>query len=1030
MKVGTMPRTETFCGVEGLESRTLLAAGALDPTFGPDHTGASIHALPAPARATAAAVAQMRDGRIVTVGTFEPGDSAASGLIVARYLPDGAPDTTFGPARDGKVSIPIGTSFAEVLSQGIQILPDGKIVVGASVGGDIVVAVIKADGTTDPTLTGAAAYFCANAGNGSANYLTDLVVRPDGRILVAGYTTNSGTGRDLLFMQFHSNGVADDDFGNGVNGKIVLPVTKYDESVEAIELLSDGSVLAVGTCRGDFMAIRLAPDGGLDKSFGTRGVVRTDFGRPAEVATALAVMPDGRFVLGGRSGGNFAAARYLAGGPLDTTFGNGGLAKVEFGTDYDSAHDIDVRPDGRVLLVGTTARPSLAAPQDVQNSAFAAARLTADGQIDTTYGTGGLSVIDFTGAGDVAMGVVVRRDGRAVVAGYSWHPDVKIALTRLTSGGQIDTGFGDAGTGKVHRETLGPTYVQVTGAAELPDGKTLVVGPYDVPDVGTLVHATRFNADGTIDTTFGSNGTLVVDLGGPASTPALVVQADGKFIIVSSVLTSGNLMNPTSALRIARFNADGTPDTGYGAGGTGIIDAGPTNTGRVAITLDSAGRLIVDGVRRYTTAGVPDTTFGTIGLVMLSGLFPGASFQLTKVLTDPAGRLVLVGQRLVSGAGGQSESTGLAIVRLTANGLVDTTFSPGGSDGSGVLVIPHGESGNSVWGADVGPGGEILIGERRYRQVGEGQIEWIEIVRVTSGGAFDTGFGAAGRLTFETTQAGTPSDLAVDEFGRILIASTRYMSTYDATGNPGDHSGMYVTRLEADGTLDGNWGLTGSVQVNPTTRLEQAVRIVIRADGRVLVAGMVGRDLVLAQLTGDAAPGAPVGVTATIGDGVLRIVGTPGADQIKLTRTGNTFTVSGVSGSFAGGSFSRISVDAKGGDDVIDLSVATVGSSVDTGFGDDLVLCGSGDDTVFGWRGNDTVFGGAGRDWVWAGLGNDYVNPGPGVDTVLTGDGRDQVRADDGGIDSIYVGAGPNTVVKDAGDTVENEADAPVVTPF
>src|SRR5207237_1256737 len=155
----------------------------------------------------------------------------------------------------------------------------------------------------------------------------------------------------------------------------------------------------------------LTPAGQLDTAtFGKRGIMRTDLGGANDFARGIAVLAKGRIVLAGESGGDIALARYLANGVPDTTFGTAGKVKLDLGGVEAQVTDVLVTPDGKLLVTGSTAGAQ-------GNGKFFAARFTADGKLDTTYGSGGKALIDFTSAYDTATAAALIKDGGVVIIG-------------------------------------------------------------------------------------------------------------------------------------------------------------------------------------------------------------------------------------------------------------------------------------------------------------------------------------------------------------------------------------------------------------------------------------------------------------------------------------------------------------------------------------------------------------------------------------------------------------------------------------
>jgi uncharacterized delta-60 repeat protein len=164
----------------------------------------------------------------------------------------------------------------------------------------------------------------------------------------------------------------------------------------------------------------VAAPGDLDTSFGGAGIVTTNFFGNDDFATAVAVQSDGRIVVAGtaQSGSDaetadFAAARYLADGTLDPSFGNGGIVTTDFAGSMDYGHAVAVEADGKIIVAGE----ALNGTQKV----FALIRYNSDGTVDTSFGGGGKVMTSFSDRDSRAYEIVVQPDQKIVLAGDSFH---------------------------------------------------------------------------------------------------------------------------------------------------------------------------------------------------------------------------------------------------------------------------------------------------------------------------------------------------------------------------------------------------------------------------------------------------------------------------------------------------------------------------------------------------------------------------------------------------------------------------------
>jgi uncharacterized delta-60 repeat protein len=411
------------------------APGDLDPTF--DGDGKRI--LRFGGSDVGHAVAIQPDGKIVLAGdsVLEAGESQ---IAVARLNPDGSDDESFGVG--GRSLIPFGDTAR---ARAVALQSDGKIVVvgqttmsSDNAGADMAIVRLNSNGTPDGSFGAAGKFFVGYEGVERA---ADVVIEPDGSIVVVGDTTGTG-GLDFLVVRINSTGIFDPaagDFATPVNfGGI-------DDGREAL-LQADGSIIAVGATTAtddgsseDFAATRLLPTGEIDPDFGASGVSNTGFGA-REIGAAAALQADGRIVIAGfnEAGGNlnFALTRLAPGGGVDSSFGSAGLATVDL-LGVDIAQSTAIQPDGKILAAGY-ARTNESSPAD-----FGVARLNANGAPDASFGAGGASSFDFGGE-DVGLDMALQADGRIVVAGAS---SGSFAVARLVGGEPTGGGGGGGGGG-------------------------------------------------------------------------------------------------------------------------------------------------------------------------------------------------------------------------------------------------------------------------------------------------------------------------------------------------------------------------------------------------------------------------------------------------------------------------------------------------------------------------------------------------------------------------------------------------------
>jgi uncharacterized delta-60 repeat protein len=277
----------------------------------------------------------------------------------------------------------------------------------------------------------------------------------------------------------------------------------------------------------EFAIARYNPDGSLDSGFGQGGTVLTDFGGNAG-ATSIVVTPSGQLIVAGSvepsassSASDFALARYNADGSLDTTFGTGGKVTTHWGDFSAGINQILLQPDGKILAAGHTSTSS-----GFFN--FALARYNPDGSLDTSFGGTGMVTTHF-GSLDDARGLVLQPDGKIVAVGaYSTGAKVDLALARYLPDGSLDATFG---TGGQVTTDLGGLNQSASSVILQPDGKLVAAGVYEPQGVSEFLLA-RYQTDGTLDTSFGTNGFVLTPIGSGVNSGAvgLVRLADGTWI--------------------------------------------------------------------------------------------------------------------------------------------------------------------------------------------------------------------------------------------------------------------------------------------------------------------------------------------------------------------------------------------------------------------------------------------------------------------------------------------------------------------
>lgn len=405
------------------------AAGSVDLSF-----GGGVQTTPIGYEDYANAVAVQPDGKVVVAGSSS--SNAGTFVTLVRYGRDGGLDTTFG--NGGKLVTPVGASDDAALALAVQ--ADGRIVVvgsteQAATGQDFLLLRYLADGSLDPSF-GAGGKVITSFGDDSDRALA-VAIQPDGKIVVGGESQSgaSTSGIDFALARYLPNGALDPAFGNG--GKVVTAISSHAgrDSIYALALpVVDGEqrILAVGG-EGNFQAARYRANGQLDAGFGSGGKVTDLFNASIGSARSVVLLPGGQAVLAGSVANDFAAVQLTAQGTLDASFGTGGrFVHAVSATNWNSATALVRQADGKLVLGGWVYTGNSSAGD------FAALRIDARGQLDASFGTGGVA-IHATAAGtksDIAHGLVLQADPRvstvrAIQAGEASGSNYDFSVIRL-----------------------------------------------------------------------------------------------------------------------------------------------------------------------------------------------------------------------------------------------------------------------------------------------------------------------------------------------------------------------------------------------------------------------------------------------------------------------------------------------------------------------------------------------------------------------------------------------------------------------
>ncbi len=376
--------------------------------------------------------------------------------------------------------------------------------------------------------------------------------------------------------------------------------------------------------------------------------------------------------------------------------------------------------------------------------------ISVDGRLDATFSGDGKATAERSGA--TALGLAIQSDGKIVVAGSN---DSDFAVMRYNSNGSLDSTFGVNGisTTDVGSDVGYDVAVQS-------DGKIVVAGYTFRDGQGIDFAVLRYNADGSLDATFDSDGILTTDFGTPFDYGKCVaIQADGKIVVAGS---------SNNAFAIARYNVNGSLDTSFGDHGTlTIASSGSAVVNDVA--LQSDGKIILVGqsqyskfaVLRITANGVLDATFDGDG--QLTTQFGGMEAFASSVAVQSDGKIV------VSGTSKNATGYDFAVARYRSDGSLDNNFG-----GAGTVTTDFGSSEDIPYGLTLTKSGQIVL----VGYTDELGTRDFAIARYNSNGELDTSFDSDGKQAtgFSVTSHDVAAGVATQSDGKLVVGGYTYQS--------------------------------------------------------------------------------------------------------------------------------------------------------------------------------------------------------------------------------------------------------------
>jgi uncharacterized delta-60 repeat protein len=399
-------------------------------------------------------------------------------------------------------------------------------------------------------------------------------------VLVVGIASLVSVG--LSRPAFAATGGLDPTFGTG--GEVLTDLGDNSAGAQINAVVSDAALQSNGdiVVSGNFGLVRYLSNGQLDSSFGANGLATT-----AGSAAGLAIEPNGDYLAvgtGTTSSGvsAFEVTRFTSAGKLDPTFGNDGVVTTAFpnASDGAAADAVLVEPNGDILVGGQANVPGTSRNEPVVTEG-ALAMYNSNGALDTSFGSGGLVQATSSIGNITNLGIDASGDIFVLPAHAEFSPV-----------GQLDS--------SVTAETI---VASSTGGdnAFLPNGQSVSATSVGVAKHNTDVQATMFNANGTVDSAFDNPPFTFTgaELAGFQSPGAVAVQPNGQIVI------AGSSFKDTSVFGLARLDTNGSLDSTFGTNGV-LTTSFQGDDGATAVLIQPNGDIVAIGFSEDNTTGVTD----------------------------------------------------------------------------------------------------------------------------------------------------------------------------------------------------------------------------------------------------------------------------------------------------------------------------------------------------------------------------------------------------------------------------------------
>lgn len=726
---------------------------------------------------------------------------------LAAFSQTNTQDTNFG--ENGTVELNLGYKRTSSLGESIAVQTDGKILAGGHTennSSDMMIVRLNSDETFDSTFDDDGRV-SIDAGEGADDYITDIQIQKDDRILVLGEKVTL-LGKEIVILRLNANGSLDITFGT--HGKIIISTDNDYTRGYALAIQKDNKILVAGETGGsttDFFAARLNMDGTLDSSFDTDGKLVVALSPSRDGISGIAIQDDNKIIFAGYSFnsqfGEFAAIRVLPEGSLDGSFGTGGIVKFSIGPEADIARSVLLQTDGKILLAGYSVKGS--------ENYYTVVRLNMDGSFDSNFDNDGVSMI-LEPAYNYAEKALLQEDGKILIVGtITENMTNKMSIGRFNSNGSVDMGFDGDGISVIDfGNRSSGTYAAMT------NGKILAIGAVK-KSTGFDFAIAKLNPDGSLDSSFNSDGKMAVAATSETGDRAfnIALQKDGKLLVVGSIDYGTDV-----DFAVVRLEKDGLIDKSFGDQGIKIIDFAGFVDRAGGLAVQEDGKILVGGIAnngtdydfavlRLNSDGSTDTNFGVKGKLMIP--IGGGDDVARTIDLQQDGRIVMSGWYE-----DENSNQKLVVIRLKEDGTIDHTFNGGGK-----ISMPFDSGEKGLGYLAIQDDGKILITGYSYNSLTATDMV---IARINQDGTLDASFNEDGINSVHFTEYDEASGIVVQKDGKIIITGTTINSV---------SRNFAAARFNVDGSLDTTFAVEGKL-IGPEGEASTAL---IQEDGSVVVGG-------------------------------------------------------------------------------------------------------------------------------------------------------------------------------------------------